>query len=67
MFMVITVQVASDGLAVGMIQQVSCQLEIIKHRLHQLNYLKEKNYNIDTEYQSIVLKECMHHHSYIYL
>lgn len=61
-------QIALDGLAIGMMQQICGQLDIIKHRLYQINKLNMEKYDIDsTISQFIILKECMSHHSYVYL
>lgn len=63
----INTQVALDGLAVGMMQQICGQLDIIRHRLYQIDKLEQKKYDIETDDQYIILKECMHHHSHIYM
>ncbi|XP_051175109.1 putative odorant receptor 92a [Leptopilina boulardi] len=67
MMIMVNSQVALDGLAIGMMQQICGQLDIIRHRLNQINKFNMKNHNIDNNSQFIILKECLHHHSYVYL
>ncbi|XP_043468809.1 putative odorant receptor 92a [Leptopilina heterotoma] len=67
MIVMMHVQIALDGLAIGMMQKICGQLDIIKHRLYQINKLNDENNNIDSQTQFIILKKCLAHHSYVYL
>lgn len=67
MIVMMHVQIALDGLAIGMMQKICGQLDIIKHRLYQINELSDENDNVDGQTQFIILKKCLAHHSYVYL
>ncbi|XP_051175108.1 odorant receptor Or2-like isoform X2 [Leptopilina boulardi] len=67
MLIMIHAYVALNGLTIGMMQQICGQLDIISHRLCQIDKLVKKNDQIPTNSQFIILKQCVHHHSYVYL
>lgn len=64
----VSIRISIDCCAIGMIQQICAQLEIIKHRFHQMDETRRENFDkIDDSFELSTIKNCMFHHSYMYL